>query len=156
MNAVHLFCVPIFLQSKYTFHDLYKSGEINACRHKKLFFRNNLLPVGKRELVAVFNKNLNKTIALLTHTQTPEKVTCPWTTLHYKYIGSRFLGGKIKRFQSQNLQTNKKKEKKTNKQKTSNNTRICSRSLKTLFEMSRRRYEYTGFGKAALFSSLFF
>lgn len=33
-----------------------------------IFFRNNLLPVGKRELVAVFNKNLNKTIALLTHT----------------------------------------------------------------------------------------
>jgi len=68
------------------------------------------LPVGKRELGAVFNKNLNKTIALLRHTQTPEKVTCPWITLHYKYIGSHYLGGKIKRFQSQNVQTNKKHE----------------------------------------------
>lgn len=70
------------------------------------------MPVGKHELVAVFNKNLNKTIALLRHTQTPEEVMCPWITLHYKYIGSHYLGEKIKRFQSQNVQTNKLKKRK--------------------------------------------
>lgn len=46
----------------------YNPDSLNKCTQTWVFFRNNLLPVGKRELVAVFNKNLNKTIALLRHT----------------------------------------------------------------------------------------
>ncbi len=42
--------------------------KMNAHRQQRYFLRNNLLPVGQRQLVAVFNKSLNKTIALLTHT----------------------------------------------------------------------------------------
>lgn len=59
----------IYLLCK-TFRLFGKRRWTKSMRTAGLFFRNNLLPVGKRELVAVFNKNLNKTIALLTHTDT--------------------------------------------------------------------------------------
>lgn len=43
----------------------------NNAQTAEIFFRNNLLPVGKRELVAVFNKNLKQDHSVAhTHTDT--------------------------------------------------------------------------------------
>lgn len=72
----------------------------------RIFFKNNLLPLGKRELVAVFDKNLKQDCSISHTHEYLKKSGVHGLTLHYKYIGSRFLGGKIKRFQSQNVQTN--------------------------------------------------
>lgn len=68
--------------------------------HKQQYIRllrNNLLPVGKHDLMGVFNKNLNKSIVPLSHTDTWEnkKNKCP--SLHYKYR-SHILWWKNKKF----------------------------------------------------------
>lgn len=60
--------------------------------------------------MAVFNKNLDKTVALLTHTDTGNHASVD--DLHYKYTGSHFLRWKNKEVPKSKFTNIKKKKKK--------------------------------------------